>query len=152
MAIGLGQTGGDLLQRSQTMIGQAVDRGTGLLADRVEHYTNLGREISEMLRQRGEPAAADAVQTLSGRANEIARYLRTNDGAQMWSDAQDFARSRTWLLTGMGFVGGLAIARAVRTAADGGRSWEREEPYVDSYAQPYAPQSARYEQIGRYEQ
>ena len=140
MAVRLEQ-GSDLLRRSQTMIGQAVDHGTGLLADRVEHYTNVAREVGEVLRDRGEPQAADAIQTLSERGTQIARYLRNNDGAKMWADAQDLARGRTWLLTGMGLVGGLAIARAVRTAADGGA-----RDYVDSYAQPYTEGTGRYDE------
>lgn len=111
------QQGSNLLRTAQSMVGQAVDRGTGLLADRVEHYTNVGREIGEILRERGEPQAAEAVQGLSQRATEIARYLRNSDGTRLWTDAQEFARGRTWILTGIGLVSGLALARAVRTAS-----------------------------------
>lgn len=135
MAVGLEQTG-DLMRRSQTMLNQAVDRGTTLLADRVEHYTNVAKEVGDVLRERGEPQAADVVQSLAQRATEAARYLRNHDGADLWSDAQEMARGKTWLLAGIGFVGGLAAARAIRTAADGG--WESNSPYVDSYAQPTA--------------
>lgn len=142
MAIGLEKTG-DLLQRSQTMIGQAVDRGTGMLADRVEHYVNVARDVGGVLRERGEPAAADFVETLSRRANDVARYLRTSDGTRIWSDAQDFARSRQWLLTGVGFVGGLAIARAVRSTQSQS-TWESSPSFVDSYAQPYESDSEQY--------
>jgi hypothetical protein len=141
MAIGLGQTGENLLQRSQSLIGQAVDRGTGLLADRIEHYTNVARDVSDILRQRGEPGAADLVQSLSQRATGIAGYLRTNDGARMWSDAQDFARGRTWLLTGVGLISGLAIARAMRTTYSATSDDDAE--YVDSYAQPYRTSMGR---------
>lgn len=136
MAISLGQTGEDLMKRSQSFIGQAVGRGTGMLADRLEHYTNLAREISDILRQRGEPAAADMIQTLSQRGVEVARYIRSSDGTRLWSDAQDFARQRTWLLTGVGFVGGLALARTIRTAGDS--TWNTGGDYRDEYAQPYA--------------
>jgi hypothetical protein len=48
---------------------------------------------------------------------------------------QMFARDKTWLLAGAGFLGGLAAARAVRTAAGSGQ-WENTPAYVDSYAQP----------------
>ncbi len=140
MALGSEQTG-DLMRRGQTMVSQAVDRGTSLLADRVEHYTNVGREVSTVLRDKGEPQAAELVESLSQRAQVAARYLRNNDGAAMWGDAQQFARGKTWLLAGVGFVGGLALARTIRTAADSG--WDHNSAYVDSYAQPYATAEGR---------
>lgn len=108
---------GEIVRRSQGVINQAVDRGTGVLADRVEHYTNVAREIGEILRERGEPQAADVVESISERGIGVARYLRNNDPASMWNDAQDLARGRTWLLAGVGFLGGLALARTVRTGA-----------------------------------
>jgi hypothetical protein len=144
MASTFEQTRSDLLRRSQSMMSQAVDRGTGMLADRVEHYTNVAREIGDILRERGEPQAADMMQVLAERGTSAARYLRNNDGTKMWNDAQELARGRTWVLTGAGFIGGLAIARAIRTAADGG--WERTEAYRDSYAQPYTQRTGRYEE------
>ena len=140
MALGSEQTG-DLMRRGQTMISQAVDRGTSMLADRVEHYTNVGREVGTVLRDKGEPQAAEFVESLSQRAQDVARYLRNNDGSAMWSDAQQYARGKTWLLAGVGFVGGLALARTIRTAADSG--WERTPGYVDSYAQPYTMTEGR---------
>ncbi|HET6896054.1 MAG TPA: hypothetical protein VFH72_11790 [Candidatus Baltobacteraceae bacterium] len=131
---------GEIVRRSQGMINQAVDRGTGMLADRVEHYTNVAREIGGILRERGEPQAADLVETVSQRGIEVARYLRNNDPASMWNDAQDLARGRTWILAGAGFLGGLALARTVRTATGDyeqrSGSWEDQPAYRDAYAQP----------------
>lgn len=131
---------GEIVRRSQGMINQAVDRGTGLLADRVEHYTNVAREIGDILRDRGEPQAADIVQSVAERGTGVARYLRNNDPVNMWNDAQELARGRTWLLAGAGFLGGLALARTVRTAAGSyetrGGSWEDRPAYRDAYAQP----------------
>lgn len=131
------------MKRSQSMVNQAVDRGTGMLADRIEHYTNVAREIGDILRDRGEPQAADFVQSLAQRGTGVARYFRNSDGGKMWADAQEFARGRTWLLTGAGFIGGLALARAVRTAAAAG-GWESEPAYRDRYAQPYSPETEQY--------
>jgi hypothetical protein len=143
MAVRYEQTDGDLARRSRTMIDQAVGRGTDLLADRVEHYTNLTREIGDILRDRGEPQAAELATTLAERATGMARYLRNSDGSQIIGDLQEFARGRTWLLSGVGFLGGLAIARAVRTAADGGASIAQED-YRDEYAQPYTGSTGAY--------
>jgi hypothetical protein len=120
---------GEIVHRSQGVINQAVDRGSGMLADRVEHYTNVAREISEILRERGEPQAAGAVEIVADRGVQVARYLRNSEPSQMWNDAQEILRGRTWILAGTGFLGGLAIARAVRTASG-------EYDYRDTYAQP----------------
>ena len=104
-----------------------------MLADRVEHYVNVARDVGQVLRERNETQAAQLVEGLAERSRGVAQYLRGNDGAQMWNDAQELARDRTWLLAGIGFLGGLAAARTVRTGASSG---QRE--YVDSYAQPQA--------------
>jgi len=125
---------GEIVRRSQGVINQAVDRGTGMLADRVEHYTNVARDIGDILRERGEPQAADMVTMVAERGVQVARYLRNNDTMMMWNDAQEVARGRTWLLAGAGFLGGLALARAVRTAAS-------DHDYRDSYAQPSSMES-----------
>lgn len=139
----------DLVRRSQHMINQAVDRGTTLLADRVEHYTNVAGDVSQVLRDRGEPQAADLVQTFTQRAVDAARYLRNHDGSELWSDWQMFARDKTWLLAGAGFLGGLAVARAVRTAAGAGQ-WEEDTPaYVDSYASPASMRDSQEDLYGR---
>jgi hypothetical protein len=131
---------GEIVRRSQGMINQAVDRGTGVLADRVEHYTNVAREIGEILRERGEPQAADFVELIAERGIGVARYLRNTDPSGMWNDAQDAARGRTWILAGAGFIGGLALARTVRTATGDyemrGGSWDDRSAYRDAYAQP----------------
>ena len=120
---------GEIVRRSQGVINQAVDRGTGMLADRVEHYTNVAREIGDILRERGEPQAADLIGTVAERGVGVARYLRNNDSAVMWNDAQELMRGRTWVIAGAGLLGGLALARAVRTAAG-------SDDYREEYAQP----------------
>jgi hypothetical protein len=123
----------ELWQRSQGVINQAVGRGAEMLADRVEHYSTVASDIGEVLREKGEPQVADFVDMLAGGVSDAAGYLRSRDGTELWSDAQDFARGRTWLLAGIGLVGGMAAARAVRSA-NRMRDWEQPD-YVESYSQ-----------------
>jgi hypothetical protein len=140
---------GEVVRRSQGMINQAVDRGTGMLADRVEHYINVAREIGGILRDRGEPQAADVVDNIAERGMGAARYLRNSDPAMMWNDAQEMVRGREWLLAGAGFLGGLALARTIRTATGDyetrSGSWDDRPAYRDAYAQP---DSMRQRQFG----
>lgn len=131
------------MRRSQTLVSQAADRGTKLLADRIEHYVNVARDVSDILRERGEPQTADFVQLMADRARSASQYLRNNDAPRIWNDAQMVARDKTWLLAGVGLVSGLAVARALRTAADS--DWDSSSPYVDSYARPTQESGASYE-------
>lgn len=135
MTASLNQTG-DMLRRSQGLISQAVGRGTGILADRIEHYTNVAGDVGDVLRDKGEPAAAEMVETLADRVRDIAQYLRTHDGGDLWMDAQEFARSRTWLLAGVGLVGGMAAARAIRTAGEYASNAYDSSEYADTYSRP----------------
>ncbi len=123
----------ELWQRSQGVINQAVGRGTQMLADRIEHYSGVATDVSERLREKGEPQAADFVDMIAGGVRDAAGYLRSQDGASLWSDAQEFARGRTWLLAGLGFVGGIAAARAMRSA-NGMREFQQPD-YVEFHAQ-----------------
>lgn len=147
MSVNYQHAGGDLRRRSQELIGQAVGRGTGMVADRVEHYTNVMREVGDILRERGEPQAADFTTTIAERVTGMARYLRNTDGSEILSDLGDLARGRTWLLTGLGFVGGLAMARAVRTSADFAN--QSGDGYRDEYAQPYSQYAQSYREFGQ---
>lgn len=121
----------DLWEKSQGLVNQAVGRGTEMLADRVEHYSSLAEEISTMLRDKGEPQAADMIELVAGGAHDAAQYLRDHDGTAIWNDAQELTRGRAWLLAGMGLVGGLAAARAVRSSTQ--PMWETTD-YGSSYS------------------
>jgi hypothetical protein len=123
----------ELWQRSRGVINQAVGRGAEILADRVEHYGTVASDIGEVLCEKGEPQVADFADMLAVGVSDAASYLRTHDGTTLWSDAQEFARGRSWLLAGIGVVGGMAVARAVRSA-NRMRDWEQPD-YVESYAQ-----------------
>jgi len=70
----------DLWERSQGVINQAVGRGTDLLADRIEHYGTVAGDVGGVLREKGEPQAADVVDMLAGGVADAANYLRARDG------------------------------------------------------------------------
>lgn len=114
-----------LQDRTGGIVNQAIDRGTDALADRVEHYTGVAREMCDVLRGRDEPQAAQMLESGIDRMTDITNYLRQSDGTRLMSDVQDFARGRTWLVAGLGFMGGILAARAIRAGAmPAGSEWE----------------------------
>ena len=95
-----------LQQQTGGMINQAVDRGTDLLADRIEHYVGLTRDVCDVLRQRGETQPAQLLESTLTRVDSITSYLRNADGTQLYGDMRDMTRDRAWLLAGAGFITG----------------------------------------------
>ncbi|MBV9269587.1 MAG: hypothetical protein JO165_00730 [Candidatus Eremiobacteraeota bacterium] len=116
------QTGG--------MINQAVDRGTDLLADRIDYYVSVARDVADSLRQRGEAQPADLLETTIVRVDYVTKYLRDADGTQLYGDVRELTRDRTWLLAGAGFVTGLLAARAIRASA-----MTPQDEYVEQFDQ-----------------
>lgn len=115
-----------LQERTGGIVNQAIDRGTDVLADRVEHYTGVAREMCDVLRGRGEPQAAQILESGVDRMTDMTNYLRQSDGTRLMADVQDFARGRTWLVAGLGFMGGILAARAIRAGTMPAETdWER---------------------------
>lgn len=103
-----------------------------MFAQRLEHYSSIVRDVVNVLRQRGEPQAADVAAKLGTGVDAVATYLRSRDGVALWADLQNAARGRSLLLGGIGLVSGLALARAVRAGADA--SWTRGD-YVEVFGE-----------------
>lgn len=107
----------DMWQSTSNTINRAVDSGTTLAADRVEHYESIVRETIDTLRQRDEPQAAEALERVAAFGSSVATYLRNADGKRLLRDAEEFTRGRTPVLTAVGAVTGFAVARALRAGA-----------------------------------
>lgn len=127
-----------LQQRTGGIVQQAVDRGAGLLAERIEHYTGVARAMADTLREHGEPQLASVVDRGVTRASGVTKYLRDTDPQRLMSDAQEYARGRTWMIAGTGFLGGLLLARAVRASISDNDSEWHEPPYVEQFDQERA--------------
>jgi hypothetical protein len=119
-----------LQQQTGGMINQAVDRGTDLLADRIQHYVGVTRDVCDLLRQRGETQPAQLLESTLMRVDSFTTYLRNADGAQLYGDMRDMTRDRAWLLAGAGFVTGLLAARAVRAG-----TYLPQQHYVEEFDQ-----------------
>ncbi len=98
----------------------AIGYGATLLADRVDRYVAVARDVSGVLRERGEPQAAAALERAARSAARAGAYLRDADGREVWRDLQRAVEGRGWLLAGVGVAGGLGLARAIRSSSERG--------------------------------
>jgi ElaB/YqjD/DUF883 family membrane-anchored ribosome-binding protein len=116
------------------IINRAVGYGTNLLANRIDHYVTVARDVSEVLRERDEPQAAGMVETVATRGLELTAQLRAIDARSLWQSAQSMVRERPWLMAGIGVASGLGLARAIRSAGSASPDsyWVQEE-FVESY-------------------
>lgn len=137
----------DMWQTTTGTVNRAIDTGTTMAADRVEHYGSIVRETVDTLRERGEPQAAQALDQVASLTTSVANYLRTVDGTRLLADAEDFTRGRAPLMTAIGAVTGFALARAIRAGAARrtydalDSTWNKSDYDQYTYGQPAAGQT-----------
>ena len=92
-------------QAANETVDEAVVQGKSMLADGIERYSDV---------------AADWIsKTISKKARDAARYLRTHDRNAMWNDARHVARHKPWLVASIGIVGGYVATQAARSVFRG---------------------------------
>jgi hypothetical protein len=82
--------------------------------------------MAQALRRSGEQLSSEgngqqAAGLAEGAADRIERlggYLERTSGAELVRDMEDFARSRPWIVAGMGLVAGLAASRFLKASSE----------------------------------
>jgi ElaB/YqjD/DUF883 family membrane-anchored ribosome-binding protein len=105
----LGQARGQLRDQVDQRSTQAGERLTGTAAD--------ARSIAEELRRQGKDVPARMVDQVAGQAERMGDYLKGASGDRILRDAEDFARSKPWLVAAGGLALGFAGSRFLKASS-----------------------------------
>jgi ElaB/YqjD/DUF883 family membrane-anchored ribosome-binding protein len=129
----VGQASAQVQDAASTAQEKAVelkDQGKSKLGETLDQRTNeagaQARQIAQALRRSGEELSnegngqqvAGLAQAAAGRIERLGAYLERTSGDQLVRDVEDFARSRPWMIAGMGLVAGLAASRFLKASSE----------------------------------
>ena len=123
--------GGGLAETVSAQATKAKDQGRRELRDQLdERTTRLGhqaRSLAETLRRSGEEAKAQGPDEVgveriaSGVADRLERaggYLERANGDEMLRDAEQFVRTRPWVVAGAAAAAGLLASRIFKASSE----------------------------------
>jgi ElaB/YqjD/DUF883 family membrane-anchored ribosome-binding protein len=75
------------------------------------------RQSGQQLRSEGKEAPAKAVEMVSDRTEQLARYLSGSNSGQIVDDLERLGRSRPWVAIAGGMAVGFAAARLLKASS-----------------------------------
>jgi ElaB/YqjD/DUF883 family membrane-anchored ribosome-binding protein len=119
----------DAASTAQEKASELKEQGSARLRDQFDQRSNEAgsqlRSVAEALRRSGSDLGDDgnntAAQLTGQAADRIERfggYLEQKRGDDLINDIESFARRRPWMLAGLGFLVGVAVARFVKASSE----------------------------------
>jgi len=109
----------DLKEQGKSKLGETLDQRTNEAGAQARKMAHALRRSGEQLSNEGNGQQAAAL--AEGAADRIERlggYLERTSGAELVRDMEDFARTRPWIVAGMGLVAGLAASRFLKASSE----------------------------------
>jgi hypothetical protein len=106
------------------------DQGKSKLGETLDQRTNeaggQARKIAQALRRSGQELSnegngqqvAGLAEGAADRIERLGAYLERTSGDQLVRDVEDLARSRPWMIAGMGLLAGLAASRFLKASSE----------------------------------
>jgi len=96
---------------------ETIDSRVHQLAERFDAVASCVGMTGECLRKEREAEAAQIADYAADRIDGVGRYLREHDPAELGRDAADAMRRHPEITLGAAFVGGLLLARFLRSSS-----------------------------------
>jgi len=98
------------------------------------------RSASEHMRDRGNDAGANLIETVAQRAERLSQYVKDADSEQILGDIENFGRSQPWAVATVGLLLGFAASRLIKTSSS--RRYTQRYENDPSYGSAYGGRDA----------
>lgn len=128
---GAGQAAGSVKETAQEQVGEAAQKGRGMLRRQVDERSTMAgrqatsaaetlRQTASQMREEGDPQKARMASFADQGADRLERvggYLTDADADELLGRAEDMARQQPWLIAGAGLLVGIAAARVLKASS-----------------------------------
>jgi hypothetical protein len=126
-----GQAAGTVKQTAQEQVGEAAEKGRGMLRRQVDERSTMAgqqassvaesmRQAAAQMREQGDPQKARMASFADQGADRLERvggYLTDADADELLGRVEDVARQQPWLIAGAGLLVGIAAARVLKASS-----------------------------------
>ena len=133
----------ELKEQGKSKLGQTLDQRTNEAGAQARKMAQALRRSSQELSNDGSgQQVAGLAEGAADRIERLGGYLERTSGAELVRDLEDLARSRPWMIAGIGLVAGLAASRFLKASSE--RRYEASAQTgggSSRYARSVVPQS-----------
>jgi len=109
----------DLKEHGKSKLGETLDQRTNEAGAQARKMAQALRRSGEQLSNEGNgQQAAELAEGAADRIERLGSYLERTSGAEVVRDVENFARTRPWMVAGMGMVAGLAASRFLKASSE----------------------------------
>ena len=108
----------ELREQGSARLRDQFDRRSTHAGSQVRSLAGALRRSGNDLSSEGNGNAAQLTRQAADRIERLGSYLEQKRGDELMRDAETFARSRPWMLAGLGMLAGVAAARFVKASSE----------------------------------
>jgi len=103
--------------QTREQLREQIDTRTTEAGEQLSSAAQAIRRASEQLRTEGNARAANLVDTVADRGEQLGSYLTRTDGNGLLQDVEDFTRRQPWLMATAGALAGFLASRFVKASS-----------------------------------
>jgi len=111
---------------------EQIDQRSTQAGEQVQSFADAMRRTSRQLHEEGNDGPARYAGQAAGHVERVGTYLRAKTADSIFSDAEDLARRRPWMIAGGATVVGLLASRLLKAS---GERRNRQRSGLSSFSQ-----------------